>query len=138
MVFSLSPAAVPPDNTVQVVSAEGEQPTLSCPLGIVETFSHLYKVDWRVPVDRTVARSGSGELVPWARLNSDSLELTVGPLNSTLPRMFECVVLSFSRGQNSPSLRFGNVPKGTVNITILCKFCYVCLLYTSEHAKKLE
>ena len=113
-----------------MVSAEGELPTLSCPLEIVETFSHFYTVDWRVPVDRTVARSGSGAIVPWAHLNSSTLGLTVGPLNSTLPRVFECVVLSFSRGLNL--LPFSNAPKGTVSVIIPCKFCYVCLIL-SEH-----
>ena len=123
-------AAVPPDNTVPLIAAEGEQSTLSCPLKIVERFSQYYMVVWRVPVDRTVAISGSGVTVPWARLNSNTLELTVGPLNSTLPRVFECVVLSFSRGLNS--LPFSNAPKGTVNIRLLSKFgsMYVTLYNT--------
>ena len=115
-------AAIPPDTTVPVIAAEGEQPTLSCPLQIVKRFSQYYRVEWRVPEDRTVARSGSGVIVPWARLNSNSLKLTVGPLNSTLPREFACLVLSFKR-RNLISI--GNVPKGTVRITIPCKFSSV-------------
>ena len=132
-ILSQSPppsTALPPDTTGQVIAAEGEQPTLSCPLQIVKRFSQYYMVEWRVPVDIAVARSGSGVIVPWARLNSNTLELTVGPLNSTLPRVFECVVLSFSRGLNS--LPFSNSPKGTVNIRLLSKFgsMYVTLYNT--------
>ena len=117
----LSPtAAVPPDTTLQVVAAEGEQLTLSCPLQIAKMFSQYYMVEWCVPVDRTVARSGSGVIVPWARLNNNTLQLTIGPLNSSLPRVFECAILSFKR---TNMIMISNVPKGTLNITIPCKLC---------------
>lgn len=130
-------AAVPPDATASLITVEGEQPALSCPLQVAERLSEYYMVEWRVPVDRTVAASGSGVKVPWARLNNDTLELTVGPLNSTLPRVFECVLLSFKRRNLIP---FSNAPKGTVRITIPCKFGSVRLyanvcncLYVYQH-----
>ena len=91
---------------------------MSCPLKIIDRFSQYYMVEWRVPVDRKVAASSQRETVPWASLNSNTLELTVGPLNSSLPCVFECVVLSFERKNMIP---FHNVPKGTVNITIPCE-----------------
>ena len=134
-ILSQSPppsTALPPDTTGQVIAAEGEQPTLSCPLQIVKRFSQYYMVEWRVPVDIAVARSGSGQLMPWAHLNNNTLELTVGPLDSTLPREFTCVVLSFKRRN---FIQIGNVPTGTVRITIPCKFSssrYVKLLFTSR------
>ena len=116
-------AAVPPDTTGQVIAAEGEEPILSCPLKFVECFSQYYMVEWRVPVDIAVARSGSGVTVPWARLNNETLELTIGPIiNTTLSRVFECVLLSFDRQTQIP---FSNAPKGTVRIIIPCKFCMV-------------
>ena len=111
-----------------MIATEGEQPTLSCALQIVKRFSQYYRVEWRVPVDRTIARSSSGEIVPWARLNNLTTELTVGPLNSTLPRKFECVLLSFKR-QNE--LLFSNAPKGTVMITIPSKLCHYVCVYES-------
>lgn len=107
-----------------MVVAEEEQPVLPCPLQIVESFSEYYVVEWRVPVDMKVAESKQGVIVPWARLDSGTLALTVGPLNSTLPRVFECVVLAFQRKN---LIRIDNAPKGIVNISIPSKFCMQCL-----------
>ena len=94
-----------------------------------------------MPVDIAVARSGSGAIVPWACLNSSTLELTVGPIiNTTLSRVFECVLLSFDRQTQIP---FSNAPKGTVRIIIPCKFCMVfitgvhtILLFCKMHLNK--
>lgn len=98
-----------------MIVAVGEQPTLACPLQFVKRFSQYYQVEWRVPVDKTVAESGEAENEPWVQLNGDTLELTVGPLNSTLPSVYECVLLSFKRRN---MIQFSNAPKGTVSITI--------------------
>ena len=117
----LPTAAVPPDNNVMVVAAEGERPTLSCPLEFVKRFGQYYTVEWRVPVDMTIAKSRSRALQPWAHLNNYTLALTVGPLNSSLPRVFECVILSFNRRN---MLQISNVPKGIVNIALACESCF--------------
>ena len=109
---------MPPDNNVMVVAAEGERPTLSCPLEFVKRFGQYYTAEWRVPVDMTIAKSRSGAFQPWAHLNDNTLALTVGPLNSSLPRVFECVILSFNRRN---TLQISNVPKGTVNVALACE-----------------
>ena len=104
-----------------VVAAEGERPTLSCPLEFVKRFGQYYTAEWRVPVDITIAKSRSRALQPWAHLNNNTLALTVGPLNSSLPRVFECVILSFN-WQNM--LQISNVPKGIVNVALACESCF--------------
>ena len=74
-----------------------------------------------------VAAIGSDEIVPWAHLNKDTLQLTVGPFNSTKPQEFECVVLAFKRINYIP---IGNPPRGKVMINFVCKFSNYSARYT--------
>ena len=112
-------AAVPPDTTGQVITTEGEEPTLPCPLQTVERFNQFYRVEWRVPVNRTIARSNSGVIVPWARLNDFTLELTVDISNITTNHGFHCALVSFNRRNHIP---FSSTPRGNVDIITPCKF----------------
>ena len=99
----------------------GEQAALRCPLEFMKEFGLFYMAEWRVPVDRTIASTHSEQSPEsWAQLDKNTLILTVGPFNSTLPKMFACVLLSFNRLN---SIDFGTAAVGTVNIKLACKSC---------------
>ena len=101
--------------------AVGERAALRCPLEFMKEFGRFYRAVWRVPVDRTIATTNPEQLLEsWAQLDNNTLTLTVGPFNSTLPKMFACVLLSFNRLN---SIDFGTAAIGTVNINLACKSC---------------
>ena len=100
--------------------AVGEQAALHCPLEFTKEFGQYYRAVWRVG-DRDIASTNPEQLLePWAQLDKATLTLTVGPFNSTLPKMFACVLLSFQRLN---SIDFGTAAIGTVNIKLACKSC---------------
>lgn len=107
-----------------MIAAEEEILVLPCPLQTVESFNRFYMVEWGVLADMqmTVAARNSGVIVPWAYLNENTLELTVGPLNNSENLAFQCLLLSFNR-PNQTELNCTNTPTGTVDIIIPCKFC---------------
>ena len=101
--------------------AVGERAALRCPLEFMKEFGQFYTAEWRVPVDRTIASTNSEQSPEsWAQVDVNTLTLTVGPFDSTFPKMFACVLLSFNRLN---SIDFGNAAKGTVNIKLACKSC---------------
>ena len=110
-------AAIPPDVVTSVVSTLGETLTLACPLQFIINFGQFYMAEWRVQNGITVARTKPPELTSWARVNNQTLELTVGPLNSSM-NVFECVILQFQR---MTKVEFGTTSKGTVSIILACK-----------------
>ena len=100
--------------------AEGEEIIFRCPLEFMKEFGRFYRVVWRVG-DRTIASTNPEQsLKSWAQVDANTLNLTVGPFDSTFPKMFACVLLSFNRLN---SIDFGNAAKGTVNIKLACKSC---------------
>ena len=109
-------AAIPPNTATTVVVAVGEELTLSCPLQFMESFGQFYHLEWRVN-DMTVARTNPPDSTSCACLNGRTLDLTIGLVNSSLPK-YECVILAFQRREE---LSFGNAAKGTVNINLACK-----------------
>ena len=113
-------AAIPPDNYTSVVAVVGEQLNLSCPLQFMESFGQFYNVEWRLN-DRTVADTDAPDSPPCPCLNRLTLALTVGPIDSSLPKEYACVILWFQRQKR---LTFDNAPKGTVNINLACKSQY--------------
>ena len=110
-------AAIPPNNYTSVVAVVGEQLTLSCPLQFMESFGQFYNVEWRLN-DIAVADTDAPDSPPCPCLNRLTLALTVGPIDSSLPKEFSCVIVSFQRLKR---LIFDNVPKGTVNISLASK-----------------
>ena len=112
-------AAIPPNTITSVVVAVGEELTLSCPLQFMESFGQFYRLEWRVN-DMPVAGTNPPDSTSCACLNGRTLDLTVGLVNSSLPK-YECVILAFQRREE---LSFGNAPKGTVNINLACKSQY--------------
>ena len=104
-----------------VVVKVWERAILHCPLEFVEDFGQYYVAEWRVPVDRTIAFTDSEQLLePWAQLDVNTLNLTVGLFSSVLPNMFQYVPLSFKRLNQ---IDFGTAAIGTVNIKLACKSC---------------
>ena len=98
----------------------GEQAALRCPLEFMKEFGQYYEAEWRVG-DRTIASTNPEQsLEPWAQVDINTLTLTVGPFDSTLPKMFACVLLSFNR---SNFINFGIAAIRNVNITLACKSC---------------
>ena len=103
-----------------MVVAVGERAALRCPLQFMKEFGQFYKAEWRVG-GRTIATTNPEQsLEPWAQVDVNTLTLTVGPFNSTLPKMFVCVLLSFQRLN---PINFGIAAVGTVNINLACKSC---------------
>ena len=96
----------------------GEQAILHCPLEFVKEFGQFYRAEWRVG-NRTIATTNPEQLLePWAQLDVNTLNLTVGLFSSVLPNMFQCVLLSFQRLN---SIDFGTAAIGTVNIKLARK-----------------
>ena len=112
----LPTTAIPPNNNTEVVV--GERAALHCPLEFVKEFGLFYRAVWRVG-DRTIATTNPEQVLePWAQVDENTLTLTVGPFDSTLPNMFQCVLLSFQRLN---SIDFGNAAVGTVSIKLARK-----------------
>ena len=100
--------------------AEGEEVIFRCPLEFMKEFGQFYRAEWRVG-DRDIASTKPEQsLKSWAQVDANTLNLTVGPFNSTPPMMLACVLLSFNR---LDSIDFSNAAKGTVNIKLACKSC---------------
>ena len=100
--------------------AVGERAALRCPLQFMKEFGQFYKAEWRVDDTAIATTNPEQSLEPWAQVDVNTLTLTVGPFNSTLPKMFVCVLLSFQRLN---PINFGIAAVGTVNITLACKSC---------------
>ena len=113
----------PPRDVSPVIAAEGENITLSCPLQTAPGLERFYTVDWRYqPGDMCIVQCGSQPDEPWARLDDETLELTVGPYNSDLPPEFLCVFNSFQRVK---TLRAGQTTTGKVKVITLSKFLHM-------------
>lgn len=126
-VFYLYPSSAvppPPKFPDPIIAAVGEYILLSCPLQFAPDLDRFYTVDWRHPNDTLIVQTGEMPQVQWASLNNETLALTVGPYNSSLPSLFECVSLSFGR-QSMAQLRISQSTKGIVQVIIPSK----CLMY---------
>ena len=122
-VYFISTVPPPPTNPSPLIAAIGENITLSCPLQTAPDLERFYTVEWRYPTDNIIVETGSRSRKSWASVNDDTLALTVGPYNSSLPSTFQCAALSFGRVE--PRLMISQTTIGTIQVIIPSKFLHV-------------
>ena len=130
--YPISTVPPPKKSPPPVIAAVGENISLICPLQVAPGLERFYTVEWRHPNDIRIVQSGEIPQVPWASFNNDTLVLTVGPYNSSLPSRFECVSISFQR-QNMNPLHISQSTNGIVQVIIPRKYltCLCNLLLIS-------